>query len=136
MKGAKGDGIRYEQRVHRHLRKLFGDTYVEGPWIAFNDPHLRHCQPDALIIDARKGIVYLIEIKLRHCPEAYWQLRRLYQPILSFLFPPSAWEIRCCEIVKWYDCSIRWPEPHVLRERLLDTPKDTIGVHIFNREDV
>jgi hypothetical protein len=115
---------------------MFPGKYIPGPWIEFYDPMLRQCQPDGLIIDARAGIVYLIEVKLKHCPEAYWQMRRLYLPLLRYLFPPSLWEIRCCEVVRWYDCDVRWPEPHVLREKILDTPRDTISVHIYNREDV
>lgn len=133
--GRRADGVRYEKRVHKHLKKLYGDMYLPNPWIHFYDPSLRICQPDGILFDVEKGDIVLVEIKLRHCQEAYWQLRKLYLPLLRQMFPPSLWRIRCCEIVRWYDAEVQWPERHILRENIKDTPQDTIGVHIYNRED-
>ncbi len=133
--GRRAEGVRYEKRVHKHLHKMYPGRYLEGPWIQFYDPDMRVCQPDGLIIDVQKGIIILVEVKLRHCPEAYYQLRRLYKPVLHSMFPPSLWQIRCCEVVRWYDPTVKWPEGHILRENVHDTPRDTIGVHIYNKED-
>lgn len=112
---------------------MYGDMYIPGPWLQFYDPAQRICQPDGLLFDVENGVIILIEIKLRHCTEAYWQLKKLYLPVLRDMFPYTLWDIRCIEIVRWYDPDVQWPDNHILRENVEDAPRQGIGVHIYNK---
>lgn len=136
-RGRRAEGIRYERRVQKYLCDLYGDCYLPGPWLSFYDVgDQRICQPDGILFDLKNGRIILIEIKLRHCEEAYWQLHKLYLPLLRQMFPYSLWDICCLEIVRWYDPAIVWPVKTLLRENILDTPSsitNKIGVHIYNK---
>jgi len=62
--------------------------------------------PDGILLRSRDVVIF--EIKSQHMPEAWWQLRRLYAPVLE------AWwnkPVVCCEVVKSFDPSIGFPEP-------------------------
>ncbi len=131
-RGKRAEGIRYERKVQSHLLDLYGEFYVPGPWLQFYDPDQRICQPDGLLFDFENGVITLVEIKLRHCTDAYWQLRKLYQPVLRCMFPASIWDIRCIEVVRWYDPCVVWPERHIMRENVCDSVRGVIGVHIYN----
>jgi len=132
-RGIRAEGLRYEARVQKYLIAKYGDCYIPGPWIQFYDPNQRICQPDGLLFDLERGRIILVEIKLRHCQEAYWQLQKLYLPVLREMFPYSLWEICCIEIVRWYDPEVQWPVKHILREKVEDAPSSIIGVHIYNK---
>lgn len=133
-KGAKGRGIRYEERVQRYLLDAFPTLYVPSPWLHFRESgyeSFRWCQPDGMLIDAPKGVITLVEIKYSHTSDAWWQLNHLYRPVVQTLFPPRLWRIEVCEVVRWYDPAVAFPEPC----RLVNNPlKDVPGfrVHIFN----
>ena len=123
-------GHAHERRVAEHLEG--NEWVVYGPWIEYctQGGRISTCQPDFLVFNPSRGVITILEAKLRHCPEAYFQLRNLYAPLLKFLFP--AWEIRLQEVVRWYDRLEHFPGEHVLREKLLDAPPPhQIGVHIF-----
>ena len=131
-RGKRAEGVRYESKVQEHLCDFYGDAYLPGPWLQFYDPDQRICQPDGILFDFERGVITLIEIKLRHCTDAYWQLRKLYQPVLRGMFPASLWDIRCIEIVRWYDPCVVWPERHIMRENVCGAVSGVIGVHIYN----
>lgn len=125
-------GIRYERRAQEYLLELFPDTYVPSPWVAFRlngEPMLRFCQPDGIVIDIPSGRVLLIEIKLRHTPEAYTQITGIYEPVLTKLFP--GWEIRHVEMTRWYDPHTYFPVPVQLVSDLTLVPRGRFGVHIW-----
>jgi len=58
------------------------------------------------------GAIIIIETKRLHTPNAWFQLRKLYQPVLRALFPVE--EIRVCEICNLYDPQGAFPEPITL----------------------
>lgn len=125
-------GIRYEHKAQEHLLELFPDGYVASPWIAFRlkgEPMLRFCQPDGIIVDPWQGRVTIVEIKLRHMPEAYTQITGIYHPVLSHLFP--GWDIRHVEMTRWYDPHIHFPVPVQLISDLTLVPRGRFGVHIW-----
>lgn len=132
--GAKGRGIRYEEKVQKYLLNDFAPLYVPSPWLHFRErgsETFRWCQPDGLLIDLRRGVIVIVEIKYNHTADAWWQLNHLYRPVLSALFPPTLWRLEVCEIVKWYDPAVVFPEPC----RLVNNPMkdvDSFRVHIFN----
>lgn len=125
-------GKRYENRVLVAVTKLFAgsDVFVRpSPWIEFSvDPSTsRHCQPDLLLETPSE--IFLCEIKLSHTVDAYWQLRHLYEPVVSRLHERP---VRLVEITKSFDPVVRFPAPmrlffsieHVLRT----PPSDAVEV--------
>ena len=74
---ARQAGRRYEQQVHEHLLALYPTGYIPGPWIRFSDKARKErfswCQADGWLIDFRRGLITIIEVKVRHTPDAWWQ---------------------------------------------------------------
>lgn len=133
--GRRLAGIKYERRVHEHMLKAY-DTYIPGPWAYFlGADGVRWCQVDGLMVDVEAGIITIVEIKYQHTTDAWWQVRKLYEPVLAAIFPPELWSFRMLEIVKWFDPAVPWPEPFRLLEhpeRITTLPANTTGVHIWN----
>lgn len=128
--GRRAQGIRYEKKVHRHLAELFPDSYLASPWIHFlADGKWRWCQPDGLVIDLDNGRIICVEVKYSHTAEAWWQVERLYLPVLRHCFDPAIWAFERCEVVRWYDPAISFPEPVELSAEV-DRVGDKFRVHI------
>ena len=91
----------------------------------------RYCELDGFIFRLASAHITIIEIKLSHTADAWWQMRRLYQPALEKMFPPSIWAYSALEIVRWYDPRVAFPEPI----RLVGSPDELrpneFGVHIW-----
>jgi hypothetical protein len=131
--GRRAAGIRYERKAQEYLQYMFPDTYVSSPWLAFKCSYTeksRWCQPDGLVIDVPRGIITCVEIKYNHTSDAWWQTKQLYAPVLRKVFRPELWQIQFCEVVKWYDPSIRFPEPIQLTMNI-DQPSSKFKVHIW-----
>lgn len=133
--GAKARGTRYETRVQEDFDTRYGCHYLPSPWIYFCEARdgasrWRWCQPDGVLILPLSRLIVVVEIKISHTSDAWWQIRQLYQPVLSALFPPELWRYAACEVCKWYDPAVPFPE------RLRKTPDPTLlepgefGVHI------
>ena len=124
--------MRYERKVQKHLLFEYPDTYIPSPWIRFREEgseRLRWCQPDGLDINPYKGIVTCCEIKYSHTSDAWWQTRKLYLPVLAHIFASTLWSIQVCEIVKWYDPAILFPESVELTPEPT-RPSNRFKVHI------
>ena len=109
--GARAQGHRYEKHVHTTLLERYPEKYVESPWIGYRadgGPRLGFCQPDGLYIDIEKGLIIIVEVKLKHGPKAWEQLNKLYYPCVQHIF--KDFEIRLIEVVRWFD-------PAVFREQ-------------------
>lgn len=103
-------GVKFEQKVHDELTASWGSfgSYLAGPWIEFEIGNSRRvCQPDA-IFTHRDGRVFILEIKVSHTPNAWWQLRKLYEPVVNAL---KRCECEVLEICKHYDSRVSFPEP-------------------------
>jgi hypothetical protein len=124
--------VKYEARVHEHLRALYGQAYVASPWFMYQDSteqRVRYCQPDGLLFNEDLSRVVVVEIKLRHTDKAWWQLRHRYGPIIAEVFP---WmEVAFCEVVQWFDVSIPFPEQVELRPAVRMARPDEIQVTIW-----
>ena len=125
---AQRAGKRYEKKVLQALEKQFrvddSVTLRPSPWIAFSGApsEERHCQPDLLLVTESE--VLLCEIKLSHTLDAYWQLERLYRPVVEKLF--GARPVRLVEITRSFDPAVRFPAPMRLFfsiEHILRTPR-------------
>lgn len=79
-------GIRYESRWHTFAGKTWKTEYKSFPdkLFAFSDVSgQRCCRPDGILISAKSDFFVIFEVKVGHISDSYWQLRRLYEPVLS-----------------------------------------------------
>jgi len=132
--GRRAQGIRYEQRGHDFFEKLYGTRYIPSPWFQFLEEDScapRWCQPDALLFDPAQGRIHILEFKLQHTSDAWWQLRQLYFPVIRSIFPKALWDIALCEVVKWFDPSTAFPEKIVMAEKPEIVLGGELGVHIW-----
>lgn len=132
-KGKRAEGIRYEGRVHRLFEERFGVAYIASPWFRFLEVGAekpRWCQPDALLFDFESGTITIVECKLQHTSDAWWQLRWLYLPIISKAFPGNLWKFKLVEVVKWFDPATAFPEKVKMRADVKDVQPGEFGVHI------
>ena len=121
VRGRRADGVRYEIKGQEWLVSAREHSYVQSPWFRFapaGDDARRAaratscswCQPDGLDIDIRKGLILIVEFKLQHTANAWWQTRKLYEPVVRAAFGSELWSFAIVEIVKWYDPDVAFPE--------------------------
>lgn len=129
--GRRAEGVRYEKKVQDYLQYSYADLYLASPWIKFFEAgSWRWCQPDGLLWDFRRGVITIVEIKYQHVALAWWQTKQLYAPVLRLMFPERLWKIEFCEIVKWYDPAVVFPEKVILACDV-DMPHTGFKVHIY-----
>ena len=112
VKGRRADGIRYETKAQEKVLQSRADTYASSPWFRFRSKgcaRFYYCQPDGLDFDINRGLITIVEFKLQHTSNAWWQTRKLYEPVVKYVFG-DIWEYAVIEIVKWYDPHTSFPE--------------------------
>ena len=132
-KGRRLLGIKYELAGHVWLQAQFGDKYTPGQWVRFKadgQDKFRWCQPDGLLLDSEHKIVTIIEFKYQHTDGAWWQLFKLYKPVVAKLLGPD-YQIRCLEVCKWFDVAIRPTQRVVLCKSVDSVQAGDFGVHIW-----
>lgn len=130
--GRRAEGVRYEKKVQAYLLSTYAEKYVDSPWLRFySGGKWRWCQPDAVMFDVPRGVITIIEIKYQHTADAWWQVKQLYYPVLRVLFPERLWSFEFCEVVKWYDPSVPFPERVVLAQDV-SMPHPAFKVHIWH----
>lgn len=133
-KGARLAGLRYERKVQDAL--VEDRFYVRGPWFSYwvdGLHHLQYCQVDGLKFDFERGVITVVEIKLQHTSDAWWQLRHLYIPVVACVFGDKLWKYAPIEICRWYDPETPFPEPYRMVNGLSPARPDTFGVCIWKR---
>lgn len=138
-RGAKAVGIRYERKIHAELLKRFqGATqaYIPGPWFEYTTDvapaRKNFAQPDGLVIDIERGLIVIIEVKRKHCAEAYFQLVDKYLPLVKLFFNnQSLWKFATLEVVYWFDGTVAFPTKPILRKEIMDVRPGELGVHIL-----
>lgn len=130
---AQHAGNRYETKVHRYLYGLFPDQYLPAPWVRFHSQGQRRrwAEPDGLVIDIREGTIAIVEAKLSHTLDAWFQLRRLYEPLIRHIFGHS-WSYYIVEICGWYDPAVQFPEKVCMAPDLSKLGINEYNVHIYN----
>lgn len=79
---AQKAGLRYEKKVKAFLERSFGPLFISGPWFEFVDQSERRwCQPDGIVVE--ESLITIVEIKYSWCALAWWQLVRLYAPVVG-----------------------------------------------------
>lgn len=129
-RGKRLKGVQYEYAAQDYLAGL-SLNYVPGFWLRFlDDDGWKYCQPDGLHFDFDRGVITIVEIKLKHTADAWWQTKLLYYRVLSLVFPEPLWRYEFVEVVQWYDCATPFPE----ELRLVPAPfmhSDKFKVHIW-----
>lgn len=131
------DGLKYEAKVVKMLTALYPEL-VSGAWMKFaagTFPYVRErwCQADAFLADHTLKRVYVFEIKLSHIANSWWQLQRLYIPVLRHIF--IGYDFVPIEICKWYDPHTAFPvffkpEPNI--RELSKLSPNVFYVHIWS----
>lgn len=142
MKGKRHEGMLYEVKAQEYIQETVEEekisnkelSYLRSPWITFKSNgdtqnQLRFCQPDGVLIDLAKKHITMIEIKLQHTSDAWWQLRELYEPVLRHIY--QGFTFSAVEVVRWLDPHVAFPEIFHFAPSVLGVRKNSFGVHIF-----
>lgn len=138
-RGAKGAGLRYEEKTQGVLSKMFareGLAYLPSPWFKYRrlsaPGRENFAQPDGLCPDVKRGIIFLVEIKIKHTADSYFQLLDRYVPLLDFYFnrPDRMWKIAPVEVCRWYDPMVAYPCKVVMQDNLLLAQPKDLTVHV------
>jgi hypothetical protein len=131
--GKRGVGVRYENRVREWISKQFAGRCFPSQWIRYRadgDSRIRWCQPDNLILSPVESKLTIVEVKYQHCDLAWWQLFRLYKPVVERLFLGHGYTLCTVEVVHWFDPSVRTMQTPKLRARVEDAQPGEFAVHI------
>lgn len=119
-------GLAYEVRVIDVLSAVYGIDFRPAPSILYEDrTGLRMAIPDGIL--KIKNTLVVIEVKLTHTERAWWQLTRLYAPLLRLLVNPGV-DVRCVEICRSYDPAVAFPGPSATVSSLHRLPSDRTGI--------
>lgn len=108
---AQKAGLRYEDRVQKNLIEIFCDLYVPNCSFSWQDDlGKRFCEMDGLIL--LPTTVVCVEIKSQHMPEAWWQLRKKYEPVLRSYEKVRGKRLLLLEICRSLDAATPFPEAY------------------------
>lgn len=131
VRGSKRKGLLYQERIVDHLDQVKGEEWeaIPGLWFEFYESRgKRFAQADWVGFNPKEGLVCIAEVKLSRVPLAWWQLNRLYKPLVQKLFPE--WNIALLEITATvYNVAIPEPTP-VIRELGKVIPGKTSVLHV------
>lgn len=125
-------GMRYEDSVQTYLQKEFwADRYLRNPRVEFlDDSGRRSCYPDGILYLPDRIVIF--EVKLQHMPEAWWQLKRLYAPVIAECLDVSRrQQIQLIEIVKSYDPQMPFPVEVEIIESLRSWVSNPMKIDVF-----
>jgi hypothetical protein len=131
VEGARRRGQLYEQRVHQEFGQRY-PGYLASPWFHFYDADgSKWCQPDGLIIDPQKGLIVIVEAKLRHTNDACRSLFGLYLPVVRALLGGS-YTFEVVEVCHWYDPAVICDKVPVLSQYPHNPRRGQFNVHIYD----
>lgn len=110
-------GLRFEKEVLAQLHKTYSFNLATGVPLSFQEGSSKNgfyqrpstAIPDGLLLSQDKKSLLIIECKLRHSTDAWFQLNRFYLPILRRAVGDSL-ILRTLEICRYYDPGVRLPE--------------------------
>jgi len=135
-KGPKRAGLIYQTAASEHLLSLFPSNSTFGQWFRYrlkDAPRDYYCQIDAHLVDYDKKKIVVIEIKLRHCVDAYYQLFELYLPILRKYYGEE-FTYSCVELVSSFDKNAVMPQTPRLCKNIADSHPKDFSVHIWSMQ--
>lgn len=115
-RGVKAAGLRFENKIQSELEAKYTD-FIHGIPFRFSTSYSRFnvCIPDGLLLWGDEIVV--IEIKLRHTADAWFQLTKLYKPVVQMALHRP---VRRLEICKNYMTEVQIPEPQKLFSSMPD----------------
>ena len=134
--GTRQGGKSYERKVERALKaqqKVIGFNRMDaGPWFYYEDgAGVGHAQPDFVL--AYPWGILILECKLTETATAWIQLRRLYTPLLQYMFPML--HVRCIQV-----CNRLSPDERICARRTLISsladPLDGGTLHFLGHESL
>ena len=129
-RGKRRAGELYEQRVHEALICRY-PGYIPSPWVSFQDERgEKYCQPDALLVDPRRGCLTIVEVKLQHTHLAEQALFRLYLPVLRQAFA-GFYRLSVLEVCRWYDPANVGERAHALCRDPERAREGAFNIHIL-----
>lgn len=130
---AKRRGQAYERWVAGELERRYGLQALSGLWFSFwNAGRLHAVQIDHLVVDVSRGRIWILETKFQHVPEAFWQMRNYYRPVLAAALGAASgplWDIRLVEVCNWAEAT---PSPFAPLPWRIDELEDARGGDTFN----
>lgn len=119
LTAAQKNGLRYEQKAHLYLQETLQDYAVSPRFNFRDDTGGRICIPDGLFYPlGMNKPVFIFEIKISHTSDAWWQLRRLYQPVVARYFANTERAVGVVEVCQSLDPATPFPENYVVIEDL------------------
>ena len=112
---------------------MYPESYVPSPWFQFRsagNPKAYWCQPDGLILNFPRSHITIIEVKLSHTSDAWWQTRKLYEPVVRFRFG-TFWTYSIVEVVHWFNPDVAFPERFRFADKPDDVAVNAFAVHIW-----
>ena len=112
---ARDAGVAFETTLHEKLRRKY-NNYTQAHWFLYYDKKKsrpNYCQPDGLFFLRKEKAILIVEIKTTHMIKAWFQLRKLYQPVLEKAFG-SGWNYGVVEIVGRMTRDCAMPEELVM----------------------
>ena len=103
-------GVRFEEKVVRSLTRSY-PSFVSGLPFYFQTCTKRgKAIPDGLLFSEEWKALLVVEVKLRHCGDAWQQLVQFYLPIVSESLRGVVRAVPL-EICKYYDPQVKLPKP-------------------------
>lgn len=104
---AQKAGLRYEKRALVHLALELDERLTSHPAFKFNQGKRldEFAIPDAIYFG--EEVLTIFEIKIRHTADAWYQLKRLYLPVVQRAYPEKI--INLCEVYRSFDSSVVLP---------------------------
>lgn len=100
-------GQNFQLQVGKRLANVFPFALTLEPWIDYEDDQGRgRCSPD-FVLDFMTGPIIVGEVKHTHSEQAWWQLRKLYEPLIRIIAVGR--EVAVLEVAK-YASPVRLPE--------------------------
>lgn len=131
---AQKRGIAYEKKFLKAHTKLF-PSLIHHPAFRFSSDRderfWQYAIPDALLL--LNDTINLFEVKYTHTADAWFQLHRLYLPIVQNAFPDS--KINLIEVCRNYDPAVRLAGDITIVEDLLSfcsKEQRSFGIYIWS----
>ena len=129
---AQKAGLAYQKWVVKFVESGDCSSFKVRPgiWYCYHDGECRrYCQPDILLQDDSSKTLVIVEVKLRWTADAWWQVQRLYTPVLRRVFGPD-WTLIPLVIAKSYDPAVRIVESVKLCDDVFDVSPSLFNVMV------
>ncbi len=112
LSASRRAGLRYEKRWTQFISTLWGGQYYtfNDKLLAFSDRKgQRCCKPDGVLVPRNADWFAIFEVKVGHISDSFWQLRHLYEPVLSQWAPLKNRRPLALEVCRRYDPATFYP---------------------------